>query len=142
MRPRPPASVDTTAAVFSPGVLAGRSLRVIAGLEARLASGFRGEAGCPGGRDVRVGRPGPGLVLAPARPRGGPEHLVPVRRADAEPLGLVLKVMAHVPLAQHPAQAPARAEVMYVVVDHVVRQVSGKKSRPEPGGVGAAEGQI
>src|SRR5437763_11994655 len=62
-------------------------------------------------------------------PRGGAEHLVPVRRADAEAAGVVLEVVAHVAFAQDPPDRPTRAEVVQVIVGHVVDQVA----REEPG---------
>ena len=77
------------------------------------------------------------LALAAARARGGPEDLVPVRRADPEAAGVVLEVVAHVALAQHPAEPPARAEVVDVVVEHVVRQIAGEEPGSQPGRVTA-----
>ena len=44
-------------------------------------------------------------------------------------------MVAHVTLAQHPAQAPAREEVVQVVVEHVVHQVSGEEPGAQAGRV-------
>src|SRR5205823_2952642 len=56
--------------------------------------------------------------------RGRAKDVVPIRRGDAEAARLVLKMMAHVALAQHPPERAARAEVMQVVVRHVVDEVA------------------
>src|SRR5271154_4922353 len=52
------------------------------------------------------------LLRRSPRPRRGAEDLVPVRSADSEAARLVLEMVAHVALAQHPAQPSVRGEVM------------------------------
>ena len=77
-----------------------------------------------------------------ARARGGAEHVVPIRRADAEAACLVLEVVAHMPLAHHPAEAAVGAGVMQVVVEHVVHQVPGEEPGAEPRRIVTAEREI
>src|SRR5439155_18088362 len=66
-------------------------------------------------------------LIAPSPAPGGAEDLVPVWRTDAEAPGLILEVMAHVPLPQDPPQRPPRAEVVQVVVSHVIGEVAAEE---------------
>src|SRR5438067_10707578 len=69
--------------------------------------------------------------LASGAARGGAEDVVPGGRADAEAARLVLKVVAHVPLPQDSAQPAPGAEMVQVVVGHVVDEIPGEEPRAE-----------
>ena len=88
-----------------------------------------------------AGRRSGGLTRAPGRARvvatapraaEGPEDAVPVRRADAVAVRVVLEVVAHVQLAQAPAGGRRRHAVVQVVVQLVVDEVARPGSRPSP----------
>src|SRR6202161_1878583 len=79
---------------------------------------------------------------APARSRGRAEDLVPVWRADPEAARVVLEVVAHVPFAQHPPEPSARAEMVQVVVHHVVDEVAEEEAGADPRRVALAEDHV
>src|SRR5436309_14221926 len=81
----------------------------------------------PGRNSLRSGRSTRLLRGSPC-PRGGAEHLVPVRGADPEAPRVVLEVVAHAPFAHHPAQAAVGQDVMQVVVHHAVDEVPAEEA--------------
>src|ERR1700690_1353299 len=88
---------------------------------ARLSAprvGCRSESRAGRGRDARAARREPRSLRGSLGPRGGAEHLVPVRRADPEAAGVVLEVVAHVAFAQHSSEPSVWAEAVQVVVHH------------------------
>src|ERR1700722_724333 len=110
--------------------------RSLASLE-RSASPLSFHAGRPTRDSALCGLGVPcGLArrLVRALPRGGAKYLVPIWSADTEALRVVLEVMAHVTLAQHPAHARMGAKVVDVVVEHVVDQIPRKEARPNSRG--------
>src|ERR1700689_1298428 len=106
---------------------------------ARPQAGWPKRGFAPQARVSRL-RSGPSFSLASAR--GGAEDLVPVRRADPKALRLVLEVMAHVALPQHPPHAPPWPEVVHVVVEHVVRQIPREEARAQAWRVTGPEDEV
>ena len=74
--------------------------------------------------------------------RRGAEDVIPERCADAVAALVVLEVVAHVQLAQAPAQPRLGPVVVHVVMQHVVAQVSAQEARAEGQERRAAEHQV